>query len=289
MKAHSKEFKIEKMADVLGVSRGGYYEFIERKPSKRALENEVLVEEIKKTHKNSRGLYGSPRLHAELRKQGQKCSRKRVSKLMKQEKIQARMRKKWKKTTQPSKKAMEIAPNHLDQQFTVNEPNKVWVSDITYVWTAEGWLYVAVVLDLFSRRVVGLSMGDRLETELVTRALKQALYRRLINGELMHHSDRGCQYTSKEFRDLTLSHGIRLSMSAKGHCYDNAVAESFFHTMKTEHIYLTHYRTREEAKTSIFEYIEVFYNRLRLHSTLGYMSPLEFEKAWKNQNVEVAI
>lgn len=289
MKAHSKEFKIEKMADVLGVSRGGYYEFIERKPSKRALENEVLVEEIKKTHKNSRGLYGSPRLHAELRKQGQKCSRKRVSKLMKQEKIQARMRKKWKKTTQPSKKAVEIAPNHLDQQFTVNEPNKVWVSDITYVWTAEGWLYVAVVLDLFSRRVVGLSMGDRLETELVTRALKQALYRRLINGELMHHSDRGCQYTSKEFRDLTLSHGIRLSMSAKGHCYDNAVAESFFHTMKTEHIYLTHYRTREEAKTSIFEYIEVFYNRLRLHSTLGYMSPLEFEKAWKNQNVEVAI
>jgi len=289
MKAHSKEFKIEKMADVLGVSRGGYYEFIERKPSKRALENEVLVEEIKKTHKNSRGLYGSPRLHAELRKQGQKCSRKRVSKLMKQEKIQARMRKKWKKTTQPSKKAVEIAPNHLDQQFTVNEPNKVWVSDITYVWTAEGWLYVAVVLDLFSRRVVGLSMGDRLETELVTRALKQALYRRLINGELMHHSDRGCQYTSKEFRDLTLSHGIRLSMSAKGHCYDNAVAESFFHTMKTEHIYLTHYRTREEAKTSIFEYIEVFYNRLRLHSTLGYMSPLEFEKARKNQNVEVAI
>lgn len=289
MKAHSKEFKIEKMADVLGVSRGGYYEFIERKPSKRALENEVLVEEIKKTHKNSRGLYGSPRLHAELRKQGQKCSRKRVSKLMKQEKIQARMRKKWKKTTQPSKKAVEIAPNHLDQQFTVNEPNKVWVSDITYVWTAEGWLYVAVVLDLFSRRVVGLSMGDRLETELVTRALKQALYRRLINGQLMHHSDRGCQYTSKEFRDLTLSHGIRLSMSAKGHCYDNAVAESFFHTMKTEHIYLTHYRTREEAKTSIFEYIEVFYNRLRLHSTLGYMSPLEFEKAWKNQNVEAAI
>jgi transposase InsO family protein len=289
MKAHSKEFKIEKMADVLGVSRGGYYEFIERKPSKRALENEALVEEIKKTHKNSRGLYGSPRLHAELRKQGQKCSRKRVSKLMKQEKIQARMRKKWKKTTQPSKKAVEIAPNHLDQQFTVNEPNKVWVSDITYVWTAEGWLYVAVVLDLFSRRVVGLSMGDRLETELVTRALKQALYRRLINSELMHHSDRGCQYTSKEFRDLALSHGIRLSMSAKGHCYDNAVAESFFHTMKTEHIYLTHYRTREEAKTSIFEYIEVFYNRLRLHSTLGYMSPLEFEKAWKNQNVEVAI
>lgn len=289
MKAHSKEFKIEKMAEVLGVSRGGYYEFIERKPTKRDLENEVLVEEIKKAHKNSRGLYGSPRLHAELRKQGEKCSRKRVSKLMKQEKIQARMRKKWKKTTQPSKKAVEIAPNHLDQQFTVNEPNKVWVSDITYVWTAEGWLYVAVVLDLFSRRVVGLSMGDRLETELVTRALKQALYRRLINSELMHHSDRGCQYTSKEFRDLTLSYGIQLSMSAKGHCYDNAVAESFFHTMKTEHIYLTHYRTREEAKTSIFEYIEVFYNRLRLHSTLGYMSPLEFEKAWENQKVEVAI
>jgi len=145
----------------------------------------------------------------------------------------------------------------------VEEPNRVWVSDITYVRTEEGWLYVAVILDLFSRRIVGLSQGDRLETSLVTSALKQALYHRELAGELMHHSDRGCQYTSKEFKELALRHGIRLSMSAKGHCYDNAVAESFSHTLKTEETDLNRYRTREEAKVAIFEYIEVFYNRKR--------------------------
>ena len=203
---------------------------------------------------------------------------------MKGEKIQAKMRKKWKKTTIASKKVVEIAPNHLDQQFSVERPNKVWVSDITYVWTTEGWLYVAVVLDLFSRKVVGLSMGDSLETELVTKALKQALYRReLATTDLMHHSDRGCQYTSKEFKELTLRHGIQISMNGKGHCYDNAVAESFFHSLKTEEVHLNRYRTREEGKAAIFEYIEVFYNRQRLHSTIGYRPPAEFEEEWENK------
>lgn len=282
MKAHSKEFLVEKMARVLGVSRCGYYEYLNRGPSRRDLDNQALLQNIKEIYKESRRTYGSPRVHAELKKQGKPCSRKRVAKLMREEKIQAKMRKKWKVTTQPSKKTVEIAPNYLDQRFMTEEPNKVWISDITYVWTEEGWLYVAAVMDLFSRKVIGLGMGDKLEIDLIIRALKQALYSRDVGQDLMHHSDRGCQYTSKEFKDLCSRHSIQLSMSAKGHCYDNAVAESFFHTLKTEETHLCHYRGREEAKSSIFEYVEVFYNRKRLHSTIGYVSPVEFEKAWEN-------
>ena len=282
MKTFSKEFEIEKMAHILEVSRCGYYEFLNRVISKRNIENQELIKEIKKAHKDSRGTYGSPRIHAKLKKQRIFCSRKRVGKLMRQEKIQAKMRKKWKVTTKASKKEIMIAPNHLDQNFMVESPNKVWVSDITYVSTQEGWLYIAVVMDLFSRKVVGLSMSDRLETELVTKALKQALYNRKTSKDLMFHSDRGTQYTSNEFKELTYRHGITLSMSAKGRCYDNAVAESFFHTLKTEEVHLSNYRIREEAKTSIFEYIEIFYNRKRLHSTLGYVSPIDFEAAWKS-------
>lgn len=285
MKEHSKEFCLEKMAKVLKVSRCGYYEFLERGPSKRALENQKFIQEIKEIHKDSRETYGSPRVHAELKKRDKHCSRRRVAKLMRKEKLQAKMRKRWKVTTKPSKVTKMVAPNHLDQNFTVEEPNKIWVSDISYVYTEEGWLYIAVVMDLFSRKIIGLSMGDRLETELVLKAFKQALYHRKIpfGQELLHHSDRGCQYTSYEFQEIANRHGIKLSMSAKGHCYDNAVAESFFHTIKTEEIYLKRYRIREEAKVSIFEYVEGFYNRQRLHSTLGYVSPMEFEEAWKKR------
>lgn len=283
MKAHSQEFSIEKMAEIFKVSRCGYYEFLNRPLNKRASDNEALVKEIKTIHKESRQTYGSPRIHAELKRRGQKCSRKKVAKLMKKEQIQAKMRKKWKVTTKLSKQSIEVAPNHLNQLFVAEAPNKVWVSDITYVWTEEGWLYVASVMDLFSRKIVGLSMGDRLETELVMKALKQALYRCQPEPGLMHHSDRGSQYTSKEFRELARRHGIKLSMSAKGHCYDNAVAESFFHTLKTEETHLQKYRTREEASLSIFGYIEIFYNRKRLHSTLGYTSPEDYEKAWEIQ------
>lgn len=283
MKTHQQEFSIEKMAKVLGVSRCGYYKYLHKKPSKRALENQILIQDIKRVHKENRRTYGSPRVHAALKKEGKVCSRKRVAKLMHQEHIQAKMRKKWKITTQADKKVFTIAPNHLDQNFIVDAPNKVWVSDISYVSTKEeGWLYLAVVMDLFSRKIVGMSMGERLETDLIMKALKQALYNRNISENLMHHSDRGCQYTSKEFKELTSQYGIRLSMSAKGRCYDNAVAESFFHTLKTEEIYLRNYRIREEAKSSIFEYVEVFYNRKRLHSTIRYLSPVDFENAWKN-------
>jgi putative transposase len=287
MKEHREEFSIEKMAGLLGVSRSGYYDFLDKAKSAREIENEQLKEQIKSIHEKNRRVYGSPRVHNELKKQGKKCSRRRVAKLMKEEGIQAKMRRRWKKTTCVNEKA-EPSANYLDQDFTTEEPNKVWASDITYVWTEEGWLYVAIVMDLFSRKIVGLSMGERLHTDLVSKALKQAIFNRGVKEGLMHHSDRGCQYTSKEFKELSSRHGIKLSMSGKGHCYDNAVAESFFHTLKTEHTNFFKYRIREEAKNSIFEYIEVFYNRQRAHSTVGYLSPEEFERQWRDMAQDVA-
>lgn len=281
MKEHAKEFSIEKMAEVLRVCRSGYYKFLKRVPSKRDLKNEELIGKIKEVHQASRRTYGSPRIHKVLEALGEKCSRKRTAKLMRRAQIKAKMRKKWVVTTTPSREKKEPVPNHLDQNFIVEAPNKVWVSDITYVATEEGWLYVATVMDLFSRKIVGLSMGSRLETELVVKALHQALYRRGKPKGVMHHSDRGSQYTSKEFKDMADEYGMRLSMSGKGRCYDNAVAESFFHTLKTEHVHLCKYKSREEGMTSIFEYVEVFYNRERVHSTMGYVSPEEFEKNWQ--------
>ena len=282
MRGHKKEFSIEKMAKVLKVSRSGYYEFLLKEESGRKIENKILKEKIKDIHQKSRKVYGSPRIHYELKKQGETISRKRVARLMKEEGIQAKMRKKWTRTTTVDEK-LEISPNHLNQNFIVEKPNKVWVSDITYVRTEEGWLYLAIVMDLFSRKIVGISMGNHLDTELVSQALRQGLTHRGVKDDLIHHSDRGCQYTSKEFREEAAKHGIRLSMSGKGNCYDNAVAESFFHTLKTEHTNLQKYRIREEAKSSIFEYIEVFYNRQRSHSTNGYLSPEDFENQWKNK------
>ena len=280
MQKHCKEFNLGKMAKTLDVGRSSYYEFINRKPSSRVLKNEQLTIEIKKIYEENRKTYGSPRIYAKLKAIGEKCSKRRVARLMQKAGIQAKMRKKWKVTTKAGKNVKITTPNYLDQKFNVETPNTVWASDITYVATQEGWLYVSVVLDLFSRKVIGLSMGDRLNTSIVVQSLKQALYQRQPEGELMHHSDKGCQYTSEEFRNLTNGENIKLSMSGKGCCYDNAVLESFFHTLKTEHVYLNHFRTREEAINSIFEYVEVFYNRKRLHSTLRYLSPVEFENEW---------
>jgi transposase InsO family protein len=188
----------------------------------------------------------------------------------------AKMKKRFKITTRANPKAL-AAPNLLKQDFSAEQPNKRWVADFTYVATKEGWLYVATVLDLFSRRIIGLSMSDRMTTDLVSNALLQALTHRKPIGEITHHSDRGCQYTSDGFQQLLKKHYITVSMSGNGNCYDNAAMESFYHTLKTEHIYFEHYDTREQAKQSIFEYIEVFYNRQRRHSTLGYLSPMAFE------------
>ena len=282
MKAHEDEFSIERMSCVFKVSRSGYYRFISAKTSARRIENIRLLEVIKKIHDANRQVYGSPRIHAELRAQGEQCSRKRVARLMRIEGLQAKMKRRFKRTTHVDPLAKK-APNLLKQNFKCSKPNSRWVADITYVATGEGWLYVAAILDLFSRRIVGLAMNERMTTELIKNALEQAItHRRPMTG-LIHHSDKGCQYTSHAFQTELLSHGIVSSMSGTGNCYDNAAMESFFHTLKTEHIYFESYKTREQAKLSIFEYVEVFYNRKRSHSTLGYLSPMMFEIKWDQQ------
>jgi putative transposase len=278
MKNHAKTFPIEMMAKILQVSRSSYY--LPQEPSKRSLENQEIVKKIKEIHKKSRNTYGSPRIQKVLEKEGVRCSKARVARLMQKSQIRAKMTKAWKRTTKQKQGAI-AAPNHLDQNFKVDEPNKAWVSDITYIPTEEGWLYVSISLDLFSRKIIGLGMGNSLETSLVLKTLGQAFIHRTPVAGLMHHSDRGCQYTSGIFKTLMEKHQILLSMSGTGYCYDNAVAESFFHTLKTEHTNFYKYRTREEAMNSIFEYIEIFYNRERIHSTLGYISPVDYESLWE--------
>lgn len=282
MQQHENEFSLKRMSHVFHVSRSGYYRFIKAGLSKRAKENMHLLTKIKAIHADSRQTYGSPRIHAALGSQGEICSRKRVASLMKQSGLQAKMRKRFKLTTQANPKAV-AAPNLLQQDFTAKLPNQRWVTDITYVATKEGWLYVAAVLDLFSRRIVGLAMSERMTVDLALNALNQAVIHRQPKEGLMHHSDKGSQYTSKDFQKQLTMHCMAVSMSGTGNCYDNAAMESFFHTLKTEHIYFEHYTTREQAKQSIFEYIEVFYNRKRLHSTLGYCSPMAFENKWNQQ------
>jgi transposase InsO family protein len=282
MEKHKEEFSVERMSNVFNVSRSGYYKFLKREPSSREKENERLLEKIKVIHKNSRQTYGSPRVHAELGAQGEKHSRRRVARLMKKAGIEAKMKRRFKVTTKANPKA-KAAPNLLQQDFTASAPNQRWVADFTYVATWEGWLYVAVILDLFSRKVVGLAMSERMTADLVLSALQQAVLHRSPGTGLVHHSDRGCQYTSCAFQTLLDLYGMIASMSGTGNCFDNATAESFFHTLKTEHVYFERYATREEAKQSIFEYIEVFYNRKRRHSTIGYSSPVDFENQWYKQ------
>ena len=283
MQTHESEFSVERMSWVLEVSRSGYYQFIQSKLSCRKQENERLLIKIKTIYAASRFTYGSPRIHAELQEDGETCSRKRVSKIMKKAGIEAKMKKRFKVTTKANPMAIP-APNLLQQDFTTEKPNHRWVADFTYIATQEGWLYVATVLDLFSRRIVGLAMSDRMTADLVVQALQQALIHRKPPADLIHHSDRGSQYTSSAFRNLLKKHAITASMSGTGNCYDNATQESFYHTLKTEHVYFECYKTREEAKQSIFEYVEVFYNRKRRHSTLGYVSPMIFEKRWQQQS-----
>jgi putative transposase len=273
---YRKEFSVERMSRVLDVSRSGYYAFIKAGRCRRDQANDELTMKIKATHEASRQTYGSPRIHAELTEQGVSCSRKRVARLMRKEGIQAKMKKRFKVTTRANPKAA-AAPNLLQQDFSALGINQRWVADITYIATKEGWLYLAAVMDLFSRCIVGLAMDERMTADLVSDALHQAIIHRKPGTDLMHHSDRGCQYTSVSFQQLLKTNGITVSMSDTGNCYDNAAMESFFHTLKTEHTCFEYYRTREQAKQSIFEYVEVFYNRKRRHSTLGYLAPIAFE------------
>lgn len=282
MQEQETGFCVGRMSKMLGVSRSGYYRFTKARPSCREQDQERLTMKIEAIYEASRQTYGSPRIHAELKEQGETCSRQRVARIMKQAGIVAKMTKKFKVTTKKNPKA-KAAPNLLQQDFTAEQPNRRWVADLTYISTLEGWLYVAVVLDLFSRRIVGLAMGDRMTDDLVLAALEQALIHRNPLPGLLHHSDQGSQYTSHDFQKMLANHQITASMSGKGNCYDNAAMESFFHTLKTEHVYFERYQTRDQAKHSIFEYIVVFYNRQRRHSTLDYKTPLTFENNYQQQ------
>ena len=278
IKAHRSAFAVKKMCRVLRVSRSGYYDWFERPDSQRSLENKALVKEIRDIHKNSRKTYGSPRITDELNDRGFVCSCPRTARLMSVNGIKAKTKKKYKVTTN-SDHDYPIAPNLLKQNFWTNAAHRIWVGDITYIRTREGWLYLTVIMDLFNRKVVGWSMSDRLTAGTTTiPAFIQAVMQYQPQSGLIFHSDRGIQYACDDFRELLGSFKVIQSMSAKGNCYDNAVAESFFHTLKTELVYHETYRTRTEAKTSLFEYIEVFYNRFRKHSALGYKSPEQYQQ-----------
>jgi putative transposase len=261
---------------VLEVTRSGFYAWLSREPSAHEIDDEKLAIEIAAIHKASRETYGSPRVQAELRAKGFDVSRKRVARIMSQLGLEGRRKRPFRGTTD-SKHNLPVAENVLDRKFEVDSPDVAWVTDITYVWTAEGWLYLAAILDLFSRRVVGLAMSERIDRELVLEALRVAIGRRTPNLGLVHHSDRGSQYASGDYQQALDQLGVVCSMSRKGNCWDNAVAESFFATLKTECIYRRRFATRAEARKAIFEFVEVFYNRRRRHSTIGYMTPTEFE------------
>jgi len=276
---HREEFPVTVQCRVLRVSRSGFYVWLHRPESDRSRENRKIVDAIREIHQGRKRSYGSPSVHRELMKVLDfRVGRNRVARLMRLHGIRSITAKKFRVTTD-SKHSHPVATNLLDRKFSeVAEPNACWVADITYVRTGEGWLYLACVLDLYSRRVVGWSMSRRLRKKIVIDALQMALGRRKPEPELMHHSDRGCQYASGDYRKLMNKHKIRCSMSRKGNCWDNAVMESFFRTLKVEAVYQTRYRTREEARADIFDYIECFYNTIRIHSSLGYLSPVEFEK-----------
>jgi putative transposase len=270
------EFGISAMCRVLQVSRSGYYESLSRPPSDRSIEDDRLRPQVKAAFEKGRKNYGTRRVKTALAKQETTVSRRRIGRLMREAELQVQTKRKFKVTTD-SKHDKPIAPNLLEREFTVATPDSVYVGDITYIPTREGWLYLAVIIDLFSRAVVGWSMGSRMTAGLVNGAMLMALWKRKPAKGLIFHSDRGSQYASDSHRQLLNDYGFQASMSKKGDCWDNAVAESFFHTLKIELVHHCDYETREEARASIFEYIEVFYNRQRLHSANGYEAPLAFE------------
>ena len=281
IRAEKARFPVRLMCRLLEVSRSGFYAWLKSGDSKELSDRQLLLL-IREIFKQYRETYGSPRIYRELRARKVACDKARVERLMRENGITPPRKKKYRVTTNSNHKN-PVAPNVIARDFTSPAPNCRWVSDITYVWTWAGWLYLAVVLDLFSRRVVGWAMDTRLDTESLTlSALKMALVSRAPGRGLIHHSDRGTQYTSGDFRKVLDARGIVCSMSRRGDCWDNAVAESFFATLKLDLIYRKTFRTRREARQAIFNYIEVFYNRQRSHSFLGYVSPAEFEELAKS-------
>jgi len=277
MAAHESELDVKVMSRVLCVSRSGYYAWRNRPESPRTQANERLLVRIREEYQLSRKTYGSPRIHAALQRKGITCSRKRVARLMRLDNIAARRaRRRIPRTTQRDPNSVP-APNLLNQDFSSPAPDRKWVSDITYIDTAEGWLYLAVVLDLFSRRVVGWAMDEHMEASLVQQAWNMAVWQRNPSAALLHHSDQGSQYTSEAYQQSLATYYCQVSMSRTGNCFDNAAMESFFSTLKTE-CANQQFDTRAQARTAIFEYIEAWYNRQRLHSALDYLSPAEFER-----------
>ena len=273
---HDRRYPIRLMCRALAVSAAGYYAWRSRPESARSVNTRTLLSAIRVIHQESRETYGSPSIWDALIKQGHRIGEHRVARLMRQEGMRAKTVKKWRATTQ-SQHRFPVAENTLAREFTVESPNRVWAGDITYVWTTEGWLYLAVILDLYSRLVVGWAMSHRLTVELAEQALTMALANRNPRAGLLHHSDRGSQYAATRYQLVLTTHGLTTSMSRRGNCWDNACVESVFGTLTRELVYHRHYVTREDAKRDIFEYIEVFYNRKRRHSTLGYDSPAEYE------------
>ena len=272
-----REFPVDVSCDVLKVSRSGYYAWLRRPPSARARRREELLVKIERVYEQNRKVYGSPRVCRALKLQGESVCENTVADIMKERQIQAKHKKKFVPRTTDSRHPQPVMANLLDRQFDAELPNQKWAVDITYIPTDQGWLYLAGVIDLCSRRIVGWSMADHMRVELVSDALQMAIARRCPGEGLLHHSDRGVQYASEDYMHLIQSHNIQASMSGNGDCWDNAVMESFWSTLKTELVNHEHYATHEQARASIFEYIEVFYNRKRIHSSLGYVSPETFE------------
>jgi putative transposase len=266
---------VRRLCRTLKVSPSAFYRWQAHPVSARGEANLRLLDEIRSIYEENRRVYGSPRIVRELRDNGVRCGHNRVARLMREHSIQAKTTRRFRVTTRGDRFA-RYAPDRLARRFTIDLPNRVWVSDITYIWSTEGWSYLAEVLDLYSRRVVGWELGERITADLITTALSRALRNRVVTTGLVVHSDRGSQYVSERVQGILDDH--RCLPSHGQSCYDNAVAESFFHTIKGEHLRFERFSTREELRTSLFEYIEMFYNRRRRHSTLGMVSPVEFEK-----------
>jgi putative transposase len=274
---HREAYPVRVMCAVLEVSAAGYYAWRERPASERTIGNAALLAAIRQVHQDSGGRYGSPRVHAALRLQGRGASHGRIERLMHRHGIRAIMAPPRRVRTTDSRHGLPVAPNLLNRNFTAAAVNRIWLADITYIPTAEGWLYLAAVMDLFSRKIVGWAMRDHMQVELTSSALKMAVQQQKPETGLIHHSDRGVQYASHDYRAVLSANGIVGSMSRKAECYDNAPMESFFHTLKTELVHHQQYNTRAEAQRDIFAYIEGFYNRTRLHSAIGYITPIEME------------
>lgn len=278
IRAHQDQFKVTRICEAFEISRSGYYGWRGRKESSRTKANRTVLAEIHKVHEQSQQAYGAVKTWRDLKAQGIACGRHRVARLRREAGIEARRKRRFRITTQ-SRMGVVAAQNKLNQQFEVGNRNRAWVGDITFIATAAGWLYLAVLIDLYSRKVVGWAMSERIDQQLVIDALKMALLQCRPEPALIHHTDQGRQYSSTAYVEMLKKHAMKPSMSRRGNCYDNAVAESFFSSLKNELVHHCSFKTRDEARTAIFEYIEVFYNRQRRHQSLDYVSPVDYERS----------